>query len=260
MTTIDNRILANDSEHAILKTLHRFGSTTSKMIATLHWTDAHQGEAMARRTLRRLLDKKLVLKRQSEGNTLWVLSAGGARLLREQYDLEASSGQSLKLAQTKHRACANWHVIFKMLKGFSVSTEHEIQSGRALWGKLDNKTADFTYDSDEGLIFGEVENSYKNRARRAEISALCRRHLSHQDGRLTPLAGGRHFFRLEVVSTNDDALRLMQQTFTEELVTGLVRDAHLANVVFTYLPISESLSPGDGWSRELWADILLPTL
>ena len=147
-----------------------------------------------------------------------------------------------------------------MTEGHTVWTEYEIQSGKAPWAKLEGKTADFAYDTEFGMVFGEVENAFKNRARRAEISAICRRHLSHNDGRLTPLAGGRHLFRLEVVSTNGDALRNMQQTFTEEYDAGLLRDAHLSNVTFTLLPISESLSPGIGWSKELWADILLPSL
>ena len=89
MTKIDNRITANDNDHEVLKSLNRFASATPKMLSVLHWRDAAQGDAMARRTLHRLLDKKLVLKRQAEGNTLWVLSASGARLLREQYDLDA---------------------------------------------------------------------------------------------------------------------------------------------------------------------------
>lgn len=260
MTNIDNRTIANEADNNVLKALHKFGWLTPKMLSALLWRDATQGEAMARRTLRRLLDKKHVLKRQSDGNALWVLSAAGARVLQEQYDLDASSGQTLKLAQNLHRACANWHSIYKMNEGFGVWTEYEIQTGRAPCGRLDGKTADFVIDSEQGLIFGEVENAYKNRARRAAIASLCRRHLSPRDGVLTPLAGGHHLIRVEIVSTNEDALRLMLQTFVEEFDSGLVTESQLSCVMFTLLPVSESLSPGTGWTRELWADILLPML
>jgi hypothetical protein len=241
----DKRITGEANEHATLKFLHRFGWLTARMVAALQWHDATQGDAMARRTLRRLLDAKLVLKRQANGNDLWMLSAAGARLLREQYDLDATSGQSLKLAQTTHRACSNWFLISKLAEGFGIWT--------------DGKTADGLLDSGgQGLIWLEVENAWKNRARRQEIETLCRRYLAHENGLMTTLDGGHHLARLAVVSTNTDALRLMHQTFTEAYDASLLSDVHLSNVEFTLLPVSASLAPGEGWTRHLWADLMMP--
>ncbi len=260
MTTTDNRITGAAHDSGALLFLHRFGWLTAKMLAAIQWSQASQGEAMARRTLRRLLDAKLVLKRETAGNVLWVLSAAGARALREQFDLDASSGQTLKLAQVMHRACANWYAISKLAEKFTVWTEYEIQTGRAPWGKLDGKTADMVYDSGQGLVFCEVENAWKNRKHRSEIERLCRLHLSHENGLMTPLAGGHYLARMAVVGTNETALRMMQQTFVEALDAGHLRDAHCANVEFTFLPITASLDVGPGWTRQLWADILLPTM
>ena len=260
MTTTDKRIIGAEHDSGALLALHKFGWLTVKMLAALQWSQATQGEALARRTLRRLLDTKLVLKREAGGNVLWLLSAAGARTLREQFDLDASSGQTLKLAQVMHRACANWYAISKVTEGFTVWTEFEIQTGRAPWGKLDGKTADVVYDSGQGIVVGEIENAFKNRARRSDIERICRLHLSHEGGLMTPLAGGHHLARMAIVSTNEAALRMMQQTFVEALDAGHLRDAHCANVEFTLLPITPSLDVGPGWTRQLWADILLPTM
>jgi hypothetical protein len=256
----DKRVTGTENSHATLHLLHRFGWLSTKMVAASHWSEASQGEAMARRTLGNLYDSKLVLHRKAEGTPVWVLSISGARLLRDQYDLDAVSGQGLKLAQTVHRACSNWHLINKMKEGFVVWTEHEIQTGRAPWGMLNGKTADGLIDTDQGLVWVEVENSWKNRSRRQAISDLCGLHLGFENGLMTSLGGGHHLARLEVVSTNDDALRLMLQTFKEALYSNQVRDAHLSAVEFTLLPVSSSLVAGKGWTRHLWSDLILPSL
>jgi hypothetical protein len=253
---IDNRIKGEESEQALLKSLHKFGWLTAKMAAAMHWNHVSSGEALARRVLLRLLDEKLVLRKTADGNTLWLLSAAGARMLREQYNIDAVSGQNLKLANLKHRACINWFSIFKQQAGFGITTEYEIQTGRAPWGKLGEKVADGMLDSGQGLIWVECENAWKNRARRQEISHLCRLHLAQDGGRMTPLSGEHYLARLEVIGTNETALRLMEQTFREAYESGDLRDAHMSNVTFTLLPISESLSAGPMRSQELWGDIV----
>lgn len=255
---LDNRTIGEANEFAVLFSLHRFGWLTTKMVAALQWPGASQAEAMARRTLRNLLAQKLLLKRKADGVGVWTLSAAGARSLREQHGVQAQSGQTLKVEQALHRACSNWYLIGKLKDGFKVWTEYEIQTGRAPWGRLEGKTADGLVDTEQGLIWVEVENAWKNRARRHDIAALCQRHLAPEHGSMTPLGGDNYLAGVAVVGTNITALRSMLQTFQDGLELGTLRDSHLSLVEMVYLPVGLSLGAGEGWTQQLWADVLMP--
>ena len=58
----DKRITGDRNALAVLHFLHRFGWLTSRMVSSLCWPDASQGESMARRALKRLVDDQFVLR------------------------------------------------------------------------------------------------------------------------------------------------------------------------------------------------------
>lgn len=254
----DKRITGERNALAVLHFLHRFGWLTTRMVSTLVWADASQGESMARRALKRLVDDQFVLRRRVPDGAaeVYTLAAAGAKRLRDELGIEAQSGKTLKLANAVHRACSNWYLILKLAEGFEVWTEHEIQTGRAPWGIVDGKAADGAVETDCGLVWVEVENAWKNRARREAIAKHVERGLG-DPGHLMPLAGGRHLFRVAVVATNRDALRSIVQTFFESHRNGYSRDLHLSAVELALLPVSPGLAPGELSEMNLWYDLLL---
>lgn len=251
----DKRIVGAANEHAVLLFLHRFGWLTTRMIAALQWPEATQAEAMARRTLNKLQAEKLVLRRTVDGNTVWLLSVGGARALREQCNIDAKSGQTLKVEQALHRACSNWYLIDRIRAGFEVWTEYEIQTDRAPWGRMGGKTADGLVETECGVVWVEVENAWKNRRRRHEVAEFCRNHLGFHGGRMTHLGADRYLSGLAVVGANVACLRSMLQTFNGLLEDGLLCDSHLSQVEVTYLPVSAGLTTDAGWTIQAWEDI-----
>lgn len=145
----DNRIVQERNRTAVLLRLWRFGWLTSRMIAALVWPDAAQSLAMTRRTLKALVDEKLVIGRAlSKGGAAYLLAAKGARLLQEQTGLEAQSGNALAIGNPVHRACSNWYLIQAVHRGLDIVTEHEIATERGPCRVLRGKQAD-------GLVIAE---------------------------------------------------------------------------------------------------------
>jgi len=214
----DKQKIREENELNILEHLHRFGWLTTRMVSALVWPNASQGESMARRTLKRLADSKLILRRPLSSGKMevYTLSTSGAKQLRDVLGISAISGNKLPLANPIHRACANWYLIRKLSQGFTVRTEYEIQTGRAPWGIHNGKTADGLVETELGVTWVEVENSWKNRARRETIIRFVEQGLGDPENRIG-LNGGKVLFRVAVVATNEDALRSITQTFKESL-------------------------------------------
>jgi len=254
--TTDNRIIGERNTLAVLSHLDRFGWLTSRMIAALVWPNAKQGPAMARRAVRALTDDKLILRRPLPGGgDCYTLSATGARLLNEATGLRARSGASLPLGNTVHRACANWYAIHCINGGHAVWSEHEIQSGRAPVVSVSGKVADGLLDTQDGLVWVEVENAWKNRAERRRAVDFCTRNLPRNDQQVE-LVLNRYLARVVIVATNTDALRAMIRSFAEAFESGDLTESQAADVELVLLPVDKSLAGTEPVTGNLWYDAL----
>jgi len=253
----DNRAIAERNEAQVLAHLHRFGWLTARMVAALVWPCGSQQLAMAARTLRRLADTKQVLRRELAGGAgpCYVLAASGARRLRDERDIHAESGVSLQLGNARHRAASNWYLAVQMRNGLTVWTEHEIVTGRA--GPLPSyfgKLPDGLVQADQGMVWVEVENAWKNREERRRIVRLVEDNLGLVDDAGAPVED--RLFRVVVVATNETALRMMALAFAEAHRAGTVRDAQLTEVEAVLLTVSDNLVPGTIRCQDMWYDIV----
>src|SRR5665213_1212915 len=118
-----------------------------------------------------------------------------------------------------HRACGNWFLIGQVQARLAIWTEHEIATGRVPVQTVNGKQFDGLVVHDGGLLTAvEVENSWKNRARREAVTNIATRHLGRdQLTRVGVDAQGCELYlaRLAVVATNMDALRSMAASFQE---------------------------------------------
>lgn len=257
----DKRLKGERNRTDTLVWLRRFGWLTSKMLAGLVWPTAAQGQTMARRTLGALADEKLVVARtMSNGTTVYVLSAKGARLLTEQTGTPAESGHALALGNPLHRAASNWYLIRAVQQGHRIVTEHEIATERGPCRVLRGKVADGLIVADDGLCtWVEVENApAKSRAERAKTVSLAAECLGHAT--MAAIADGLWLARLAVVATNEAALRHMAASFMSAYREGSLRDAQVGDVDVCLLPVSPSLVPGEVHEGNLWWDVLVPAL
>jgi hypothetical protein len=258
---LDKRLTGERQTFEVLTWLHRFGWLTSRMIAALVWPTASQSWPLARRLLKKLLDDKLVLVRAlPQGGDLYLLSVKGARLLADTTGAAAKSGQSLPTGDAIHRACGTWYLIAQVQAGLGIWTEHEIASGRAPLQTLNGKQADGLVLHEGGLVsWLEVENAWKNRARRQAVVDLATRHLGRD--RLSQVASDAqgeplYLARLAVVSTGIDALRSMASSFQEAHRLLIASESCLAEVDVSILPVSPSLVPGERTAGNLWWDVM----
>lgn len=254
--TIDKRLIAEQNQLAILMNLHRFGWLTSRMLAALVWPNASQPIVLARRTLKKMTDAKLVLKRAlPEGGDCFVLSASGARLLNAHEGINAKGGAGLALGNPVHRSCANWYLIRRWLAGDRIWTEYEIQSGRSPVCAVSGKVADGLVETEFGLIWVEVENAWKNRLERAKVVNFARRTLLNGDS-MAELAPDYYLFRIAIVGTTQDSLRAISRSFTDAYQTGDVIESQLASVEISLLPVDKSLIAGECITGNLWYDVI----
>lgn len=180
----DGRAIARQNEVRVLRAVHRFGWLRTRDIAALVWqrwaqtparepslqppTPTAAGLRMAQRTLRRLLDKRLVLSsRAPNGSSIYALAEAGARQL-QQIGVAAGTGKDLmrsfSSAHFRHRCTSNEIAISAILEGFRVSSEHEIAHGNWLGGDagLAGKKSDVTIRAEGRVWLVEVEKSRKN--------------------------------------------------------------------------------------------------
>jgi hypothetical protein len=254
----DKRLTGERQTQALLVWLHRFGWLTSRMVAALVFPSASQSWPLARRLLKKMLADKLVLVRAlPQGGDVYLLSVKGARLLKDATGANAQSGQALPTGDAIHRACGNWFLIAQVQAGLGIWTEHEIAAGRAPVQTLNGKQADGLVLHDDGQVtWLEIENAWKNRARRETVVSLATRHLGKDQ--LTEVGPGLHLARLAVVATGVDALRSMAGSFQEAHRLLIASELTLACVDVAVLPISPSLVPGERADGNLWWDVMQP--
>lgn len=258
---LDKRLVGERSRANLLHWIYRFGWLTSRMAAGLCWPSAAQGWQMARRTLNSMLEEGLIIKRAlpGAGTDAFLLSAKGARLLRDTTGADAASGQNMTLGNALHRACSNWALIDAVNEGCDVVTEHEIAADRAAVRVLDGKVPDgiILYEGGDAT-FLEVENSWKAVKARDAITAFCARHLDQPT--MTQIAPEHWLRKVGIVSTNMDALRHMSGSFLKAYRAGELTEGQLQMVEVTLLPVSPSLVPGERVQGSLWMDVLMPHL
>lgn len=256
----DKRLVGERNRTEVLTWLARFGWLTSRMVAALVWSDAAQGQAMARRTLKALADDKLIMSRAlPKGGAAYLLAAKGARLLAEQTGVESQSGNGLALGNAIHRACSNWYLIQALHRGLSVVTEHEIAAERGPCRVLRGKTADGIVIADDGACtWIECENSQKASAERHKTVALVQDCIGAQQQ--VEIAPGMWLARVAIVATNEQALRWMSASFQDAHRRGQLRDSQIADVDACLLPVSPSLVPGEHVEGNMWWDILVPAM
>jgi len=180
----DGRQIGRENEFRCLRALHRFGWMRTRDLAGLCWQrwltrpsgplslarvePAASALRMAQRTMRRLRDASLVITSQApDGSTLYALTEGGARVLRDA-GIKAGSGKyvvrGFSSAFFRHRCISNQIAITAIVQGFRVSTEREIAQGLWLGGEpgIQGKRPDVLVRSGNQVSWVEVERSRKN--------------------------------------------------------------------------------------------------
>lgn len=180
----DGRQIARENETRCLRALHRFGWLRTRDLAALCWrrwatkpsgppglgptSPTASAVRMAQRTLRRLLDARLVIMGQGpDGSVIYALSEGGARVLKN-VGITAISGKDLvrgySSAYYRHRCIANQIAIAGIVQGFRASSEREIAQGLWLGGEagIAGKRPDVLLRSGNQVWWIEVERSRKN--------------------------------------------------------------------------------------------------
>jgi hypothetical protein len=180
----DGREIARENEVKVLRALHRCGWLSSRQIGALAWQPwskspsatpdltppvaTASGWRMAQRTLRRLFDRKQVLRsRAPNGSLIYALSEAGARRL-QQLGVPASSGKDLirsfSAAQFLHRSIANSVFIGGLIAGFKCSSENEIARDRWIGtaNGIAGKKADVVLQGNGQIWWIEIERSRKS--------------------------------------------------------------------------------------------------
>lgn len=197
MTNKDGRVIAQENEVRVLRALHRFGWLRTKDLAALVWqawsttpaaapslkpVAATSGNLrMAQRTLRRMYDKRLVLRgRAPDGGQIYGLAESGKQTLL-QMGIRAESGKDLVRAFSsafyRHRCIANQIAIGAIITGYKASTEREIAQGLWLGGEpgIAGKRPDVLIRAREAIWWVEVERSRKNSKDYARLLAWLQR-------------------------------------------------------------------------------------
>lgn len=177
------KALTNEVE--VLKAIHKFGWLRSKDLASLVWQKADKifsnkapefsqpiysasGLRMAQITLKRLLEKKLVLTAQAPDNSvLYALSQRGVNCLNA-FGIASVSGKDLlrffSFEQYRHRVISNELAISGILQGFKVFTERQIAQNKWHFDKdgFNGKKPDCLIQNKSLTWWIEIERSRKN--------------------------------------------------------------------------------------------------
>ncbi|MHC3435927.1 replication-relaxation family protein [Delftia lacustris] len=254
----DNRITGEKNQLSTLINLHRFGWLTSRMLASLVWPNANTSLTLARRSLKELLNKKMIIKRAlPAGGDCYTLSTSGARFLQVNSSINAKSGAKLKLGNPVHRACCNWFLIENINAGLTVWTEHEIQQRLAPIHSLNGKVPDALISTEHGLVWVEVENTWKNKEERQKIVRLCKTLLPREHSTpLTEISEGLYLFRIIIVSNTSSALKAIVRTFIESYEANELSEVQAADVDLHYLALNQSLIRLHVAQGNLWHDAI----
>jgi hypothetical protein len=164
MQSNNTHTIARQAEAQCLWALHRFGYLTAAQISALVYAKHGQGLVMARRTLRRIAERGLVLIQPGKlinDEQHYALSLNGAREVFQLAGVEARTGKDLLRIASPHRDACNWAAIHMMREGYPrVWTEREIQTGAAPVKYLGTKVPDVLAADQEGMVtWVEVEAS-----------------------------------------------------------------------------------------------------
>ncbi|MDA8095794.1 MAG: replication-relaxation family protein [Betaproteobacteria bacterium] len=235
MQNRDGRALARENEIRVLRALHRFGWLRTRDVAALAWQrwarnpttepslrrpmPTATGLRMAQRTLKRLREKRQVLRsRAPDGSLIYALAEAGARILK-QNGVAAITGKdqmrTFSSAHYRHRCIANEIAVGAIVEGFRTATEREVAQGLWLGGEdsIAGKKPDVLLRGDGRVWWVEVERSRKN---------------ARDYGRLLQWLGvvGRDAFRQSGPELLRDGLRWAKVVFicTEAFCARLCRD------------------------------------
>jgi hypothetical protein len=251
----DKRIVSDEHRTAVLRWLYRFGWLLARQLAALEWQGASQACTMARRTLVSMESDRLVVRRKLPGIGLdaWTLSAKGATRLGLELGIKVESGARLALGNPVHRTATNDYLIDQHLDGNRIHTEHEIQTGRSSLVQVYGKTADGGVETGYGLLWVETENAWKNRRERGRITQFCADVLSGLE-RMEPAGEGLYLFGVNIIATNEDAMRAIERSFAEAYQRGFISELALTRVRLLFIPLGPSLSQSDSHpiERQIW--------
>ena len=154
-----------------------------------------------------------------------------------------------------HRACGNWFLIQRIMQGEKIWTEHEIQQGLAPVHSVLGKIPDALIESEHGLTWVEVDNSWKNVAERKKVLTLCQAVIPHHYSIPMFELSPEHFlFRVAIVSNTASALRSMVGTFVKAFEMGELNELQASAVELHLHVLNPSLIPTQVAQGNLWLE------
>jgi hypothetical protein len=237
----DKKIIGEEQGLAILHYLHRFGWLTSRQISKLVFWQKTSSLILAQRKIAKLVKDKLVIKRKIKtGNEVVLLSSKGARLLKAEFNISAKSGSKMKLGNPIHRCASNWHLINELGLGHSIYTEYEIQSGRAPISVCYGKIPDGIIIIDQGVIWVEVENSYKNIAERIKIVKFCQNTLGNSNF-MEQIWDDNYLIKVRIIAISSYSAKALVRSFAKDYKDGCINETALNDVQLSYAPMTTGL-------------------
>lgn len=133
----DGRLVAYLNERSVLQSIRNFGHARLEELATMVWpySPHESARAMARRTIRRLIETGLIERLQNAlGTKSYVLSRKGARHFKNTFGDLACAGRdihSLRGATFLHRTLATAYLASRVKYGDIVAGEYALAKGYA---------------------------------------------------------------------------------------------------------------------------------
>ena len=251
--------LYTEKSDAILYWTGRFGWLTIPMLAELVYTYHSQKDALTRRTLNRLLAEKLVTLSPLNHIRLVTLTTKGIRRVAEQFNVTVYPDRK-RFGNPIHRAVENWRLIDAITEGFEVYSEHEIYTRSAPVHIFAEKMPDGAIDlGNQHLVWLEAENAYKSREERQRIVSFCQKHLNSEDP--TPIAPNTYLARVELVSTNNAAIKMLIEDILVWHKAKHMGKKQLSLINFSIMEINKQLRrPNLSKNFNLWDDWIVPRL
>lgn len=253
--SISNIQKGKEQSFQILFYINKFGWLTLEMISELVFLNRNQSLSLSRRKIKKLLEDNLIIIKKSEGISFYLLSAKGAKILKKE-EPDAKSGQNIKILNIHHRACSNWLLIDKINQGFKVYTEHEIQSNLAPIYDFEGKIPDGLYETEEGLVWVEVENSWKNNERKYKLVDFVKFALETNTNFKRKI-NNSYIFRVEISSTNIDALNSLSKIFEQYFNEEYIKESTFSDLYLSLYLLKDNLSPEHKKSINYYYDYLV---
>ncbi|RAM61227.1 hypothetical protein RB24_26225 [Herbaspirillum rubrisubalbicans] len=142
-----------------------------------------------------------------------------------------------------------------MHEGLQVWTEHEIQCGKAPVKEVAGKVPDGLYDVEEGLVWVEVENSWKNRAERQKIADFIASKAA-KDVHMSLLAPESYLYRVDVVCNTRDSFSAISRTLQEAHAVQRLSDSAANDTSLVLLEVDGKLNADKYRSYNFYYDLL----